>query len=87
MWDGCRRGQLSSVRSARCLSGVRWRPSRPPTYDDGPNGVGRHYKDPAHVYPVVVDERPAIRLEAAVIQCLDLAVQAPVAQMSLGQYR
>ena len=55
------------------------------TYDYRPDGVGWHHQYPADVYPMVVYQSATIRLEAAVIEGLDLAIQAPVAQVLLGQ--
>ena len=49
------------------------------SHDRCPHGVGRHHEDPARINPVVVDERPAVRLRPAIIERLDLAVKAPVA--------
>ena len=49
------------------------------SYECRPDGVGWHHQYPTDVYPMVVYQSASIRLQAAVVEGLDLAVQAPVA--------
>jgi hypothetical protein len=65
-----------------------WRALRiGPTDYLGPDRARRHYEHPARVYPVVVHERTAVRLQAAEIERFDLAVEPPVTKVALRQHR
>jgi hypothetical protein len=63
------------------------RPNGTFSYDNGPDGIGRHNEHPTHIYPVVIHQGATVRLETTEIEGLDLAVQAPVTQVTLGQDR
>jgi hypothetical protein len=54
-----------------------------PTHELGPDRVGRQHEHPTRVYPVVVHQRPPVRLQAAEIESLDFTVKPPIAEVPL----
>ena len=51
------------------------------------SGIVRHHEHPSGVDPVVVDECPAVGLQPAPVHLVDHEVEAPVAQVLLGNDR
>ena len=51
------------------------------------SGIVRHHEHPSGVDPVVVNERPAVGLRPAPVHLVDHEVEAPVAQVLLGNDR